>query len=394
MAGRAVVRIAEARSVLHLDLSRAGGSFGWPDGPGYDLEEVALIDPAEQQRLGPLEGSGDTDGSTAAVSVPERSTRTVHVAFPGVAEGSERVSVDVPGFGALSDVPVVDGPEAADPGAPVLTSMAADVGGRLRVDVLSIGALPDDGGTLVRVRRVNASAPDAYTPPDELCGLSLSDPDSDRRFAPLDPCITTPWTRELGTGESLVQEVRFPNLPGDVDRVVFELDGWLASAPVAVAEEAAPWYLDLPRRAEAPDGDVLTASIGVADDLQSEVRDGDEVDVILDTDVLFAFGSAELDPEATARLTAIGERVAGEVSGSVAIVGHTDSVGEDADNQVLSEQRAQAVAAVLGPILGSSVELDIEGRGETDPIAPNEVDGRDDPDGRARNRRVTISYRG
>lgn len=393
VAGRAVVRIGEERSVVAFDLIRAGGDAGWPEGLGYDLDQVALIDPAQRLRLGPLTGSDGTDGSTAAVSVPERSTRTVHLAFPALDEGSTAVTVDLPGFGQLVDVPVIEGPSVAEGSDPVLASLPDDGAGRLRLDVLAVGPA-SDAGTVVRARRVNVSAPDAYLPPTGgLCELSLSDPDSDRRFQPLSPCVTTEGRRELGSGESLVQEVRFPNLPGDVDRVVVELDGWMASAPIPVADETLPWYLDLPRAADAPEGDTLSASVGVADDLQTEVRDGDQVDLNLDTDVLFAFGSSELSPDAVARLEEVGDRLAGEVSGTVDIVGHTDSVGDEAANLALSEQRAAAVAAVLAPILGASVELVVEGRGESEPVAANEIDGRDNPDGRARNRRVTISYR-
>ncbi|CAN5587533.1 hypothetical protein BH24ACT4_BH24ACT4_09910 [soil metagenome] len=392
VAARAVVRVGEARTVAVLDLTRAGGDDSWPDGVGFDLDELALIDPAQPQRLGPLEGPDGSDGSDATVNVPARSTRTVHVAFPALDASSTSATVDVPGFGSLTDVPVTDGPPPAESSDSVLASIPDDITGRLRIDVLAVGASAD-GGTVVRVRRVNVSAPDAYLPPlGGLCELSLSDPDSDRRFQPLRPCVTTEGRRELGTGDALVQEVRFPTLAADVDRVVVELEGWLPSAPVSVADEIAPWYLDLPRASDAPEGDTLSASVGVADDLQSEVREGDEVDLNLDTDVLFAFGSADLSPGAVARLEAIGDRLAGEVSGTVDIVGQTDSVGEEAANQALSEQRAQSVADVLGPILGSSVELTVEGRGESDQVAANEVDGRDNPDGRARNRRVTISY--
>lgn len=392
-APRAVVRISDERSVLYTDLSNQGGDGSWPTGPGYDLDEVALIDPARDQRLGVLLGAGnDTLGSSSSSLVHDGESRTVHVAFPPVAEGSTSVTVDVPGFGRAEDVPVIEGPELAPQDAAVASSMPSDGTGRLRIDVLDVGRLPGDTGTLVRLRRVNDTAPDAYEPPTDICDVSLSDADSDRRFEPLSPCVSTEWTRSLGTGEGLVYELRFPTLPDDVQRVTADLEGWLGSGPVRVTDGAEPWYLDLPRAADAPEGDTLVGSIGVADDLQTEVRSGDEVDLNLDTDVLFAFGSAELTPEATARLRQVAERLAGEVSGTVEVVGHTDSVGDDAANQTLSEQRAQAVADVLAATLGSSVELDVEGRGESEPVADNEVDGRADPDGQARNRRVTVTY--
>ncbi|WCO66886.1 OmpA family protein [Iamia majanohamensis] len=392
VAARAVVRTGEARSTVYVDLTRSGSDRTWPQGLDVDLDDWAVIDPAERQRLGTLEGSDGADGSTAAAGVAEGTTRTLHVAVAPVADGSDAVSVDVPGFGTLADVPVVDGPEPAAPGDEVAASLVDDRSGEVRTDILSVGRLPGSAGVLVRARRVNDAAPDAFEPEAGLCDLTLSDPASGRRFQPLPPCVTTEWSRGLGVGEALVQEVRFPELPADVEAVVAELDGWLGSAPVDVADEAAPWYLDLPRPSDAPRGDTLVGSVGVADDLQSETRRGDEVELDLDTDVLFAFGSAEIAPAAAARLQEVGERLVPVASGTVEVVGHTDSVGDDAANQALSEQRAQAVADVLRPILGSSVELVVSGAGESDPVAANEVDGRDNPDGRARNRRVTITY--
>ena len=69
----------------------------------------------------------------------------------------------------------------------------------------------------------------------------------------------------------------------------------------------------------------------------------------------------------------------------VKIVGHTDSVGSDAFNQKLSEQRAASVVSFL---LGQGVaadKLSSEGRGESEPVDSNDTDA-----GRAKNRRVEI----
>lgn len=103
--------------------------------------------------------------------------------------------------------------------------------------------------------------------------------------------------------------------------------------------------------------------------------------------MLFAFGSAELTPEATAIVQQLAERSAAAPPGEVGVVGHTDGIGSDADNRVLSDQRAAAVAAVLQTRLGPDRPLVTEGRGETEPVAPETVGGEDDPAGRALNRR-------
>jgi outer membrane protein OmpA-like peptidoglycan-associated protein len=126
--------------------------------------------------------------------------------------------------------------------------------------------------------------------------------------------------------------------------------------------------------------------------LQTEQSSEGRVEVSTSSDVLFAFGSAELTPEAMAIVQQLAERAAGAPPGEVLVVGHTDGIGSDADNQVLSEQRAAAVAAVLQARLGPDRPLVAEGRGETEPVAPETVGGEDDPAGRALNRRVTVSF--
>lgn len=71
------------------------------------------------------------------------------------------------------------------------------------------------------------------------------------------------------------------------------------------------------------------------------------------------------------------------------MVGHTDSDGDDASNQTLSENRAKSVAAALSEALGASHTITAEGRGESEPIASNSTD-----EGKTLNRRVTIEISG
>lgn len=116
-----------------------------------------------------------------------------------------------------------------------------------------------------------------------------------------------------------------------------------------------------------------------------------ESDFVLSGDVYFDSGSAELLPRATADLRAVAEQVREAGVTDLLVVGHTDTVGSDESNQVLSEDRAASVVAALQPQL-PGVTLTAEGRGETELVAEETTeDGEDDPAGRALNRRVTIS---
>lgn len=114
--------------------------------------------------------------------------------------------------------------------------------------------------------------------------------------------------------------------------------------------------------------------------------------VTLSADVLFAFAKADLTPDATAKIAEIAQRLAG-VSGTVQVVGHTDSIGADPDNLVLSQARAGNVRSALLAALPRPLTIDATGRGESEPVAPNTSGGKDDPVARAKNRRVTISFR-
>jgi outer membrane protein OmpA-like peptidoglycan-associated protein len=70
------------------------------------------------------------------------------------------------------------------------------------------------------------------------------------------------------------------------------------------------------------------------------------------------------------------------------VIGHTDSVGSEEANDLLSLQRAQSVLQVLIETGISALSIDATGRGEREPLVIT-ADGVDEP----RNRRVEISVR-
>jgi OOP family OmpA-OmpF porin len=68
---------------------------------------------------------------------------------------------------------------------------------------------------------------------------------------------------------------------------------------------------------------------------------------------------------------------------------HTDSKGTDAYNLDLSDKRARSCVDYLIEKGIASNRMTSKGYGESRPIAPNELaDGKDNPDGRALNRRT------
>ena len=83
------------------------------------------------------------------------------------------------------------------------------------------------------------------------------------------------------------------------------------------------------------------------------------------------------------------------VTGVVEVAGHTDSKGTAEYNQKLSERRAAAVADVYTQVIGtgSGIRYNVAGYGEDRPVAANTLsNGKDNPEGRARNRRVEVKF--
>src|SRR5690606_40300595 len=76
----------------------------------------------------------------------------------------------------------------------------------------------------------------------------------------------------------------------------------------------------------------------------------------------------------------------------IVLRGHTDSAGHDEANLRVSRRRAEAVAEWLTERGVDPGRIEVVALGEQRPVAPNaRLDGTPDEEGRARNRRVTVS---
>jgi outer membrane protein OmpA-like peptidoglycan-associated protein len=145
----------------------------------------------------------------------------------------------------------------------------------------------------------------------------------------------------------------------------------------------------------ASTGAAGTSTLSPVDTLKSELQ-ATETDrgtlVSLAGDVTFDFNKATIRADARPKLDKLADLIKAQNAGSVAIEGHTDSKGNDAYNQRLSEARATAVRDYLISVRTvDGTKLTIKGVGELKPVAPNMApDGKDDEAGRARNRRVEV----
>jgi outer membrane protein OmpA-like peptidoglycan-associated protein len=106
-------------------------------------------------------------------------------------------------------------------------------------------------------------------------------------------------------------------------------------------------------------------------------------------DVLFETGSARLRPAALDRLRPLAGYLQANPQVELRIDGHTDSVGSDSSNQLLSERRAESVREALGRMDVESNGFRVEGHGEESPVATNATAA-----GRQLNRRVEVTLVG
>ena len=127
-------------------------------------------------------------------------------------------------------------------------------------------------------------------------------------------------------------------------------------------------------------------------DLGAQVTD-QEIRIELAADVLFEFDKATLRAEAKPALDKVLQVLKSYPKASATIEGHTDGKGDAAYNQKLSERRAESVRGWLAGN-GASLKMSTRGWGKNKPVAPNaRPDGKDDPEGRQKNRRVEIAVR-
>lgn len=155
----------------------------------------------------------------------------------------------------------------------------------------------------------------------------------------------------------------------------YETDVAFSDAPVLVRDIRIATYSkpEAPPQAEKD----LIKELGAV-----ETEEG--LKVTLAESILFDFGKWEIKPEAQATLEKLAN-LANLRGGIVRVEGHTDDVGGEQFNLVLSELRAHVVALALSRLGVDPKKLQPKGYGETRPIVPN-----DSEKNRARNRRVEV----
>jgi outer membrane protein OmpA-like peptidoglycan-associated protein len=136
----------------------------------------------------------------------------------------------------------------------------------------------------------------------------------------------------------------------------------------------------------APAGQTPGTAAGMAQPPAAPVAE--EGSGAIDLSVQFAVGSADLTSAARKTLDVLGQALVSQQLATVRvrIEGHTDTVGSDESNMLLSQRRAAAAAAYLQQQFHiAGTRLEAVGRGESQPLV-NTGDNVDEP----RNRRVHV----
>jgi type VI secretion system protein ImpK len=198
------------------------------------------------------------------------------------------------------------------------------------------------------------------------------------------PLRTAPvWVALAAAGVLLLaaQLVASHFLNGASDPVFARLSALRQSAPAAAPREAAP----------APASSRTAAFLApeVARGLVTVTESAARTTITLRGEGMFGSGSAEVNADTAPLIARIGDAL-NALPGKVIVIGHTDNAkpGVSArfpSNYDLSKARAASVMAALAQRAGPPARYSAEGRGDAEPVVPN-----DSPAGRARNRRVEL----
>jgi OOP family OmpA-OmpF porin len=119
------------------------------------------------------------------------------------------------------------------------------------------------------------------------------------------------------------------------------------------------------------DADEAPAAAAVSDEAVASCQS--EVEALMEGKTInFATGSAAISADSGELLDSLGAAIAGCEGMSVAISGHTDSTGNADANQILSQARADAVAASLGERGLGADRMSTQGFGSTKPLVADD----------------------
>jgi outer membrane protein OmpA-like peptidoglycan-associated protein len=371
------------------------------------LRQAAALEPAGGKLYGPLKdatgqevaSSTINDGTMSGKAIAAGASQAHYVKLEAPPDAVTAITVMAPGTIPFENVTIGAKPAAAPMTAPLKPLASAD--GETEGLVLEVTDVRrTTGGSLTVLFRYRNTGTSRFSFPGLSNQVSRSyvvDSGAKRKYEVIQLenrsslCSTTlevagTGGQRLDAGDLLNAWARFPAPPAETKTISFTVPGFVPVEKLEIAGTGA---------GSAAAGSALAGAVvgleATLKDLGARVTDK-EVRIEMAADVLFDFDKADIKREAEPALDKVATVVKAYPGARVAIEGHTDGKGNDDYNMALSERRADAVARWLirrGAMDGSNVST--KGWGKTRPAAPNtKPDGSDDPDGRAKNRRVEI----
>jgi outer membrane protein OmpA-like peptidoglycan-associated protein len=397
-----LLELRQSGGALRLAVRFANTGTDTANFNAYEVSRLVLVNAKSKKKHLPIKDANgrwiagpigdDIDGGRIQLKIPARQSTVVWAYYEPVTVG-DVMNVEVPHVFPFENVPVTEGASKAlssstaktTPGGGVATVVSAKRGDQ--VLNVRLRLTPEKG---------QAELLDAYL---RFKHVYLFDPVAKRKY---------PLVKDT-QGDFQAAPIQ---VPGDGGSFIFD---WRKTTLVSLTFQAPPDSVKradlllpqfLPVEGIAIEGLGGAAEIGIEaagkvlgleaamKELKAE-ETSTEIKIDLAADVLFDFDKAEIKKQAEPTLRNLATVLKANPGAKVAIEGHTDGKGADAYNQTLSEQRAASVKQwLVANAQADGGTITTRGWGKTKPVAHNaKPDGSDDPDGRAKNRRVEIVVR-
>lgn len=276
-----------------------------------------------------------------------------------------------------------------------VTSSTA-IGSNYRIDIY---ALERVGNSLLRLSfGVTNNSESSYFFDDGLSGtenpytgdrITLLDPENRTRHLSIEEsdgsCFCSVLNEDIPANGTAEMWVVFPEPPEGVDAMTITtpITPPLLDIPISNSSETV-------ENTGLSDPEIIPLTM-ISDDTEDNTgrtESGDEVSIILSSDVLFETDSAELSSDAQEILDQVASEIENAESSEVNIDGYADNTGSDSVNIPLSQERAEAVESTLAELISrEGITFNVEGHGSADPIGDNDTE-----EGRERNRRVSVTF--
>lgn len=371
----------------------------------YLLDRVVLVDAKSKRKHLPLKDAngrfiggpiGDyIDGGRIALVIPPKQTTVLWTYYEPVAAGTV-MNVEVPFMFPFDNVPVTEGP-----GKVFASGTAGSTPHGAQATLVSARRADQVVNVRLRLAAAPGQSPALLSPYFLFRNVFLFDPVAKRKYVLLRDTegnfqaqpLTVKMPVDDGSfvpnwGQTTLVSLTFQAPPDTVQRVDLFLPQFMPFEGVAIEGLGG-----------AAAGGIAAAGTslgleGALKELNAEVTAA-EITIDLAADVLFDFDQSSVKKEAEPSLRNLATVLKANPTATVSIEGHTDAKGADAYNQTLSEQRAASVKQwLVANAQLSGTNISTRGWGKTKPLTHNaKPDGSDDPEGRAKNRRVQVIVR-